>query len=614
MTAPDAPARDELYSRLLHHQIAWKEHVANVGEQGATPEAAGRWYFPLRRWTENLLPHFRGDVLAHLEACGIPHHSQAQHVLSSQIFALNLAAPFLKHPGKLTEWFCDSDDEAVVRVEAEVAGRNNPFAEPGERGAKRTSADLGVWVKTPRGVELTLIEVKLTEAGFGKCSKGQKHGGICDSGGRQLVAGGGGGCPLTQPPYSRTYWKLLNDLKPLRLGVLQQPGPCPFRDGGYQLMRSQLLAAALAADPDEELVDGRFAVLLHDGNQRARAALESWLPSGQALAWRDVVRRPLTFEVLGALDLIKSYLDDPELGEWARAMKARYYPPQAVLAGLPPITRRVRQRPATVETEPAPSASQVRRAPIVAEAPARPAPVREGHRQALAWLAGPDFAALKALHDRVLGPACLYYRCTDAGVVQVSLDPAAPCSVGFRVADDDDAHLLAPGAPLPTEGELAARHHQHREWLKTVARGSTEERAVATWLRRALFDGLRAPGLDPAWRVLASEWRLLDDKGAAQKLDAVLVNARTGAVGLVEAKDNPRRQTEAVGQIEGYATLWARDAAELTPFFGHLAAALWSLYGVADVPCPAVSDDAPELFVAWPDNKLGLKVVAVDEL
>ena len=619
MPPEPAPTRDELYSRLLHHQIAWKEHTANVGEQGATPEAAGRWYFPQRRWTENVLPHFRAEVLAHLQAVGIPHGTAVQHVLSTQVFTWNLFAPFLAHPEKLTEWFCDREGEEVVRVELEVAGRGNPFAEPGERGGKRTSASAGIWVRTPRGVEITLVDVRLTEPGFGRCSKGATHGGMCESGGRQLVAGGGGGCPLTMPPASRTYWKLLNELKPLRLGVLQQPGPCPFREHGYRLMRLQVLAAALAADPAEELVDARFAVLLHDGNQRARAALDTWLPTGQSLPWRDVVRRPLTFEVLGALDLLKAYLDDPDLGEWARGMKARYYPPQAMLAGLSPLVRRPRQRPATVEPvappdSPRPHGRGTAGAASVDDAPVRPAPVRDGHRAALRWLAGPDFAALKALHDRVLGPAILSYRCTDQGVVQMSLDPSAPCSVGFRVADDDDAHVLPPDSPLPSEADLASRLHAHREWLKTVARGSTEERAVAAWLRRALFDGLRAPGLDPAWRVLTTEWRLVDDRGAAQKLDAVLVNVLTGAVGLVEAKDNPRRQTEAVGQVETYAKLWARDAAELAPFFGQLAAALWSLYGVADAPAPTVTDDAPELFVAWPDTKLGLKLVSVDEL
>lgn len=618
MPAPvsDAPARDELYKRLLHHQIAWKEHTAGVGEQGATAEAAGRWYFPARRWAENLLPHFRGPVLAHLEALAIPRHAQVQHVLSSQVFALNLAAPFFAHPDKLSAFLCDDDDERVVRVEAEVAGVNNPFHEPGTRGEKRTSADLGVWIESPRGTELVLLEVKLTEGGFGRCSKGAKGGVACDSGGRQLVLGGGGGCPLTKPPYERTYWRLLNELAPLRLNLLQEPGPCPFRDHGYQLMRTQLLAAALAADPAEGLVDARFGVLVHDGNASVRAALEAWVPGGRALPWRDVVRRPQHFEVLGALGWVRFFVDDPDLGDWARAMLARYFPPPAMPQGLAPLGR-VR-RPPAIEPAPAavatslPTTGRVRFAPP--PPPARPPAVRAGHREAVRWMGSPAFLELKALHDRVLGPAALHYRPAEAGVVLVSLDPDAPCSVGFRTDDDDDAHELGPTTAVLDADALAARQAAHRAWLGGLVRSSKEERAVAAWVRRALTDGLRAPGLAPAWRFVASEWRLVDERGAGQKLDLVLVNAETGDLGLIEAKESPNRRAEAVEQVEEYGRLWRRDEAELTPFFSDLIRALWSLYGVDDVACPTLSDAAPELFVAWPDAKLGLKLLAVDDM
>ena len=48
-------------------------------------------------------------------------------------------------------------------------------------------------------------------------------------------------------------------------------------------------------------------------------------------------------------------------------------------------------------------------------------------------------------------------------------------------------------------------------------------------------------------------------------------------------------------------------------FFKDLARSTWSLYGVAEEP-PEISDDPPELFVAWPDPKTGLHVVSVDDL
>ncbi|MFH1467211.1 MAG: hypothetical protein ABIO70_22695 [Pseudomonadota bacterium] len=89
--------RSSLYNRLLAHQVRRKEEVAGVPERGSWGGRPRAFLFPESRWAKNLLPEFRADVLDHLERLAIQRHEFAHHVLSSQCFALNLAAPFLRH-------------------------------------------------------------------------------------------------------------------------------------------------------------------------------------------------------------------------------------------------------------------------------------------------------------------------------------------------------------------------------------------------------------------------------------------------------------------------------------------------------------------------------------
>lgn len=621
--------RDELHDRLLHHQISWKEHSAGVLHRGSHKGHELRHLFPEGRWADNILPQFRDDLLAHLASAKIPPLAQLHNVMSSQAFALNLMAPFLRYPEKLSLILADNDEELnVVRVEAEVIGEGNPFNEPGGRGQKRTAADIGVWLEGPGGVrELVLLKVKFTEGGFGRCTAGHQHGGSCAFGGRALVASRGGRCPLAQAPHERNYWRLLDKLNPLRLDLLVDAGPCPFRDDGFQLMRTQLLAAAMQANPAEGLSAARFGVLAHDGNTSVRGALRAFTPTAtRSLAWPDVVRRSETFELRGAHEWLREFIEDPEIGAWAREMQARYFPPQAMPEGVRPITRRARpaaSRAAQAQTTASIVASGFQAAAAIPSASSqeRPPAVREGHRHSVKWMGSGPFARLKSLHDEVLGSGTVVYHATDSGVVMISLAKDAPCFVGFRSSAEDEAYLLTPTADVPTREALAARQRMHGQWLQTLERGSAEERAVAVWLRFALQNELRATGFGPEiegdddedWRFLAHEWRLVGEGGRGLKVDLVMLNQATGGIGLVEAKESRRGVRDAIRQVEGYGQVWRQDHQQLATFFKDLARSTWSLYGVAEEP-PEISDDPPELFVAWPDPKTGLHVVSVDDL
>ncbi len=168
-------------AQMRRHQVRWKENIAKIAERGEHGGEAKAYLFPRHRWRCNILPSYRSTVAAHLQQHGIAKHSFLHHVLSSQAFAFNLAAPFIEMPALLTpilrrllpDDLADQVDE-VVRVEAEVDGGKNYFNEPAEggRGDMRTSADLGVWWRATDGAtNLVLVEVKFTEREFGAVRK-----------------------------------------------------------------------------------------------------------------------------------------------------------------------------------------------------------------------------------------------------------------------------------------------------------------------------------------------------------------------------------------------------------------------------------------------------------
>ena len=316
-----------LFSSLLEHQVRWKEEVAGVRELGVHNGRTGASLFPMKHWDLNLLPEFRADVVEHLRHYEIHRHEFIHHVMSSQVFALNLAAPFFRNPERLAP-VLEDDVDRVLRVEAEVVGDQDYFGEPGTRGANRTSADLGIWARLKDGrVALTLVEVKFTERALGACSKGAERQGACDTDGPAIVASDGELCPLSWPPYRRRYWPLLRHLGVFRPEALEVPGPCPFRHGGYQLMRNQVLAAAIAADPLSGVDTARFVVLSHPGNTEIGVPDPPLGGSSRLeVGWPAMLCDPTRFGTLDARWWVETLGRDPALDGWAKAMLARYFP------------------------------------------------------------------------------------------------------------------------------------------------------------------------------------------------------------------------------------------------------------------------------------------------
>lgn len=558
-------------SRERARQIRWKEDVAGVAEQGEHNGVPRPFLFPRERWQENVLPTCRDSVARHVLG-DVTLHGFVHHVLSSQAFALNLAGPFFDTPALLAPTLrallhdeLAADLESVESVEAELVDPENRFREPGSRGTLMTSVDLGItWRGRRTGRALLLVEVKYTESGFGECKKGGDTGGACDSDGPGIVASGGALCPLSGDPHRRTYWEWLNRLGVFRSEALAVPGPCPFRHGGYQLMRNQTLAAVLEQGGYDR-VD--FAVLLHDGNVdiRRSAALIGGV-SDPVEGWRSLLADPSRFHCFSAREWVDA-ASDPALGAWRESMLARYFP-DSPMARLPAADGASALRP--------------------------------GHWRAAEWLGTPDFAAIKATYDDVCGLGATYFRVVNGKVNAIALHPKAPGYVGHRANADDAGHVLQPTSAPPTREELRRRHAAFERWLPTVKRRSAEERAVIPWLRAALRHSLALPELGEGWVFLNQEWRFPTDDGKGCKTDVLAVHTPTGQLGIVEAKESANLRSDAERQVREYGALWRRHSAELAPFFSKLLTAAGGLYGNRGAAATVVAEGDAALFVAWP--------------
>jgi hypothetical protein len=241
--------------------------------------------------------------------------------------------------------------------------------------------------------------------------------------------------------------------------------------------------------------------------------------------------------------------------------------------------------------------------------------LRPGHVKTLEWLASPEFAEVKRLHDRVIGFGGVYFRPTDKGVVVIVLDGRAPGYVGFRTSRKDSGYLLTPGrAGALDEQHLRDRYQAFQVWLQTVGGSSVEEQAVIPWLRRALQNELVLSGLPRSggdWVFLNQEWRFQRGDGVGKKSDVIAVNARTGQIGIIEAKSSASKRAEAVAQVCEYGRYWKRDAQELAPFFTRLLRAMGSLYGNSWASTGTVSDSRAALFFAYPGSSGNMKVEEV---
>ena len=255
--------------------MASQEH----GKWGSRPYAH---ILPKDLWEEGLWPGIgresENSLPVYLQRTGVQKHKYAHHLNSSWMLCANLYFPFGgSADGKaLFASFLKRrvavEIDSLEEIELEYEDRDSGLRpshmlgeKGGTRGAHQTSPDLGLLVNRGRG--LVLVENKLTEDSFYKCSA-WKH-----KGSRRLpgnpdpdrcnnplaVANDyASQCHQHHPAWGRRYWEHLAPV--VDEEALASLPHCPAMKNGFQLLRQQALAEGIAQSGRYDLVVSAVAV------------------------------------------------------------------------------------------------------------------------------------------------------------------------------------------------------------------------------------------------------------------------------------------------------------------------------------------------------------------
>jgi len=257
-------------------------------------------------------------------------------MISSQAFALNLFGPLADDSTTarrtLNRLLPDRDirGDDVVRVEFEQTP-DGTRQWLGEMGRQPTQIDVLLTVARggkPQG--FVLVEVKLTETGFGGCrvwKPSRKDQPWTHHRARCLDLSAIIEDPVSQCWMAKTegrrYWDAmaLQDSS-IQLDQLAAGSPCPFRYGLYQVMRNRLLADAMRRELRAEWADA--VVCLHPENPSVRQEPE--LVAGES----DSVQAFRRFSVENSLqdwradNVLNTVLAAGGPSAWGDWMKQRY--------------------------------------------------------------------------------------------------------------------------------------------------------------------------------------------------------------------------------------------------------------------------------------------------
>ena len=183
-------------------QVRWRQRRVNGEEQGVQNGVSRPWILPAERWEEGLFQELRiGQPLPlqnYLAQHRITRHAGSHNLKSSWISGVNLYFPFGRDDAgrQLLAAFLaervDARVHSVEKVELEYAGEGelSPEVLLGERGGTRgsaqTSPDIAFVVNG--GAGLLLVENKLTEHSFYRCSARRTEGSGSTSGQSGYVA------------------------------------------------------------------------------------------------------------------------------------------------------------------------------------------------------------------------------------------------------------------------------------------------------------------------------------------------------------------------------------------------------------------------------------------
>jgi hypothetical protein len=262
-------------ARVLDKQRSWRrDNLPNIKGKG---KRGGKSYFRILPWSNrwnNFWPGIRpGSPIRDLESYlgdQIQPHTGMHHLMSSWALCANMYFPFGTDNVRdlLARFLRNKVDSRIVRVTAVELEYAHPDDDlkpdallgepPGMRGSGQTSPDVAFLVELEDGSEgLVLTEVKYTEENFYTCS-GYKE---LDAKTRHMIecfdlekalSDPVRNCVAKRKRESKQGRKLDRDY----LVVLKEPmtrakawetmDRCPGAHYGYQLLRQQALAEALA--------------------------------------------------------------------------------------------------------------------------------------------------------------------------------------------------------------------------------------------------------------------------------------------------------------------------------------------------------------------------------
>ena len=262
---------------------------------------------PVEHASLNLLPSIRDEALARFARHDIEWHGgrelPSSHLLDSQVQCVNVLLSLAREPVLLLEWVRTilPDARALVAIEDHRAvafewiGADDYLGEgrgrPRNRGRYVTSADALLVVETPRGRTALLVEWKYTE-----------H----DTRAKPWIGDGGTDRRAVYRPH------LVRSDGPLEVRV---PIEAYFDEVGYQLLRLQLLAAAIVR-AEEHGIDRALVVhVVPRGNRTLREHVAPLVGAGPLVErWPSLLRDPgrVGYRCVDAEPL---YSATPELAE-----------------------------------------------------------------------------------------------------------------------------------------------------------------------------------------------------------------------------------------------------------------------------------------------------------
>lgn len=305
----------------------WHRHAA---DRGLDPRHADKHPFrlPRERAAENLYPPAADSIQQYFKHHQITWHKERGHLCSSQVACLNFLFPLGTQPDALADLLRATRAPGMPTITGVLEiepGSESPYVafeyigpddvpligeqRPGRkrtRGANCTSADAAVLVETEGGHrELLLIEWKLTES-YGRS-------------------------PLRYSK-SKTDRCAIYEGARSKYGVLRSETPefeAYFFDPTYQLLRQQLLAAALES---HQVLGAERVRVLHISPEANRELHRVTSPALRAHGddvfdvWKGSLARPDRFIRVstGTLFNEKWAARHPRLADWWRYISTRY--------------------------------------------------------------------------------------------------------------------------------------------------------------------------------------------------------------------------------------------------------------------------------------------------